>query len=213
MGNSTTGVYVKVLKVFLEGKQVLQTQYGKSSDKTYTFDGWSHGSDSSTVRFANWTALNSKSILTSPVVYFDKTFNTLAALQFTELQFNSSTNASAFTSVSWLFLPFQSEPINLGIQNTTRSAAIVTQLNSYNKFTETQTCVSTVSPSTTIVGFANTQNNSAITSLQPLYYSTSASVCACLVTSANVINVTSSYSEPYTGRSIILRIIASGKSV
>ena len=128
---------MNVLKVFLEGKQVLQTQYAKSSDKSYTFDGWSHGSDSSTVKYANWTALNNRSIITSPVVYFDKVYNTLAALQFTELQFNSSTNASAFKSVSWLFLPFQSEPINLGLQNTTRSAAIVTQLSGYNKFSET----------------------------------------------------------------------------
>lgn len=76
---------MNVLKVFLEGKQVLQTQYAKSSDKSYTYDGWSHGSDSSTVRYANWTALNNKSILTSPTVYFDKFQNTLAALQFVEL--------------------------------------------------------------------------------------------------------------------------------
>lgn len=110
-------------------------------------------------------------------------------------------------------MPFQSEPINLGLLNTTRSAAVASQLSAYNKISETQSCLSTASPSTTIVGFANTQNNSAITSLQPLYYSTSAAACGCLVTSPSLINVTSSYSEPYTGKSIILRIIASGKSV
>ena len=87
VGNSSTGVYVNVLKVFLEGKQAIQGTYAKSQDKTYSFDAWSHGSDISSVKYSNWTALNNRSIISSPVAYFDKSYNNLAALQFTELQY------------------------------------------------------------------------------------------------------------------------------
>lgn len=49
VANSSAGVYVNVLKVFLEGKQALQVTYAKAQDKTYSYDAWSHGSEISSV--------------------------------------------------------------------------------------------------------------------------------------------------------------------
>ena len=73
------------MKIFLEGKQAIQASYAKSSYKSFTYksyvyDAWSHGSDISSVKYANWTAINNKSIITSPIAYFDKTYKTLTAL-------------------------------------------------------------------------------------------------------------------------------------